>query len=299
MTSSVSPTPIEAAGRSAAAAAPFVRTGVHGAVFRIELNRSDARNPLGADMVAALAKAVDRAEQMDDVRVILFTAAGKAFSAGGDLGNIEDRLAVKPGADGQDPIAVGNRRYGEFLSRLTRSSKVTVASVHGAAMGGGAGLVCAVDISVGSPGTRFGFPEAGIGLVPGQILPFVSARVGVQVARRLMLTGERINGVEAHRIGLLDYLAQSEEALPARVQEVLEFVVATAPAASVLTKSLLTQARSLSAESHNALENYLDAASIKFAQQMRSEAVEGVTAARERRPARWNVGAELPPLAAN
>lgn len=250
-------------------------------------------------MVAALAKAVDQAEQMDDVRVILFTAAGKAFSAGGDLGNIADRLAVKPGTDGQDPVAVGNRRYGEFLSRLTRSSKVTVACVNGTAMGGGAGLVCAVDISVGSPGARFGFPEAGIGLVPGQILPFVIARVGVQVARRLMLTGERIDGVEAHRIGLLDYLAQTDEALPARVQEVLEFVVATAPAASVLTKSLLTQARPLSAQSPKALENYLDAASIKFAQQMRSEAVEGVTAARERRPARWNVGAKLPPLAAN
>ncbi|QRQ87050.1 enoyl-CoA hydratase/isomerase family protein [Cupriavidus oxalaticus] len=299
MTSSVSPTLIETAAPTATAEAPFVRTAIDGAVFRIELNRSDARNPLSAEMVTALSKAVDRAEQMDDVRVILFTAAGKAFSAGGDLGNITDRLAVKPGADGRDPIAVGNRRYGEFLSRLAQSPKVTVACVNGAAMGGGAGLVCAVDIAVGSPAARFGFPEAGIGLVPGQILPFVSARVGDQVARRLMLTGERINGVEAHRIGLLDYLAQSEEALPVRVQEVLEFVVATAPAASVATKSLLAQARPLSAQPHEALKNYLDAASVKFAQQMRSEAVEGVTAARERRPARWNVGAGLPPLAAN
>ncbi|AQV97444.1 enoyl-CoA hydratase [Cupriavidus necator] len=299
MTSSVSPTPIEAARPSAITEAPFVHTVVHGAVFRIELNRSDARNPLGADMVAALSKAVDQAEQMDDVRVILFTAAGKAFSAGGDLGNIADRLAVKPGADGQDPIAVGNRRYGEFLARLIRSSKVTVASVNGAAMGGGAGLVCAVDIAIGSPSARFGFPEAGIGLVPGQILPFVSARIGVQVARRLMLTGERIDGAEAHRLGLLDYLAESEEALPARVREVLGSVVATAPAASFATKCLLTQMRPLSAQSHEALTHYLDTAAVKFAQQMRSEAVEGVTAARERRPARWNVGAELPPLAAN
>jgi len=250
-------------------------------------------------MVAALSKAVDQAEQMDDVRVILFTAAGKAFSAGGDLGNIADRLAVKPGADGQDPIAGGNRRYGEFLARLILSSKVTVACVHGAAMGGGAGLVCAVDIAIGSPAARFGFPEAGIGLVPGQILPFVSARIGVQVARRLMLTGERIDGAEAHRLGLLDYLAESEEALPARVREILGSVVATAPAASVTTKCLLTQMRALSAQSHEALTHYLDTASVKFAQQMRSEAVEGVTAARERRPARWNVGAELPPLAAN
>ncbi len=276
-----------------------MRTVVRGAIFRIELNRPDARNPLGADMVKALSQALDQAEQMDSVRVILFTAAGKAFSAGGDLGNISDRLAVKPGADGQDPIAVGNRRYGEFLARLTRSPKVTVACVHGAAMGGGAGLACAVDIAIGSPAARFGFPEVGIGLVPGQILPFVSARLGAQVARRLMLTGERIDATEAHRIGLLDYLAESEETLPMRARDILELVIATAPAASAATKRLLTQVRTLAAQPPEALTPYLDAASVTFAQQMRSEAVEGVTAARERRPARWNVGADVPPLAAS
>lgn len=281
------------------ATTPFVRIATRGGVFRIELNRPEARNPLGADMVAALTLALDEAEQMEDVRVILFTAAGQAFSAGGDLGNIADRLAAKPGADGRDPIAAGNRRYGEFLSRLARTPKVTVACVHGAAMGGGAGLACAVDIAIGAPAARFGFPEAGIGLVPGQILPFVSARLGPQVARRLMLTGERIDGIEAHRIGLLDYLAGSDEALPQCTQDIVARVVATAPAASASTKRLLAQVRMLPAQPAEALAHYLDEAALAFAQQMRSEAVEGVTAARERRPARWNTGAELPPLAAN
>lgn len=288
----------ETAGPSAAAGAPFVLTAVRGAVFRIELNRPEARNPLGADMVQALSLALEQAERMDGVRVVLFTAAGKAFSAGGDLGNIADRLAARPGADGRDPIAVGNRRYGEFLARLVRTPKVTVACVHGAAMGGGAGLACAVDVAIGSPSARFGFPEAGIGLVPGQILPFVSARLGAQRARRLMLTGERIDGAEAHRIGLLDYLAESDETLPQRTREIVERIVATAPAASAATKRLLSQVRALDAQPAEALTHYLDEASVAFAQQMRSEAVEGVTAARERRPARWNVGAELPPLAA-
>lgn len=296
MISSVSPTLTETSGTSAPMEAPFVRTSVRGAIFRIELNRPDARNPLGANMVQALSQALDQAEQMDGVRVVLFTAAGKAFSAGGDLGNIADRLAVKPGADGLDPIAAGNRRYGEFLARLTRSPKVTVACVHGAAMGGGAGLACAVDIAIGSPAARFGFPEVGIGLVPGQILPFVSARLGAQAARRLMLTGERIGAAEAHRIGLLDYVADSEDALLARAGDILELIVATAPAASAATKVLLTQVRTLAAQPTEALAAYLDAASVTFAQQMRTEAIEGVTAARERRLARWNEGATVPPL---
>lgn len=297
MSTSIAHTPAAVADQAAAAA--FVRTAVHGAVFRVELDRPEARNPLGADMVQALTQALDQAERLDEVRVIVFTAAGKAFSAGGDLGNIADRLAAPPGADGRDPIAVGNRRYGEFLSRLTRSPKVSVACVHGAAMGGGAGLACAVDISIGSPASKFGFPEVGIGLVPGQILPFVSNRVGTQVARRLMLTGQHVGGAEAHRLGVLDYYAEAEEQLPQLTQKVLELIVATAPAASAATKRLLAQARSLATQPEGALAAYLDAASVSFAQQMRSEAVEGVSAARERRPARWNVGAELPPFTAH
>ncbi|MDQ8035609.1 MAG: enoyl-CoA hydratase/isomerase family protein [Bordetella sp.] len=269
-----------------------VRTRVHGAVFRIELNRGDARNPLGAEMVQALEQTFDTAEKTDGVRVILFCAAGKAFSAGGDLGNIADRLAARPDADGRDPIATGNRRYGAFLERLARSPKITVACVQGAAMGGGAGLACAVDISIGAPSSKFGFPEAGIGLVPGQILPFVSARLGAQVARRLMLTGERIDAAEAYRIGLLDYLSDSDEALAQRAMEVITKLLAAAPCAGVLTKQLVEQVRALGAQPSGALAGYLDDASGAFARQMRSEAVEGVTAARERRPAQWNPGVD-------
>ena len=69
-----------------------------------------------------------------------------------------------------------------------------------------------MDIAVGSPEARFGFPEAAIGLVPGQILPFVAARLGSPAARRLVLTGRRIDAAEAHRIGLLDYVADSHPA---------------------------------------------------------------------------------------
>jgi len=298
MSNPSSSTPGETVSASTAQDVPYVLTARHGAVFHITLNRPNARNPLGAEMVDAMARALDRAECSDDVRAILFSASGRAFSAGGDLGNIADRLAAKPGADGQDPIAVGNRRYGAFLARLVQTPKVTVACVHGPAMGGGAGLACAVDIAIGSPAARFGFPETGIGLVPGQILPFVSARLGPQAARRLMLTGERVDAAEAYRIGLLDYLADSDEALPGRVREVLERVVSAAPSASAATKRLVAQVRSLEGKPLEALTHYLDAASVTFAKQMRLEAMEGVTAARERRPARWNVGVESSLLAA-
>lgn len=274
--------------------APFIHIAQQGGVFRIELNRPEARNPLSMDMINALSMALTQAEQAAEVRVILFTAAGKAFSAGGDLKNIAERLAVQVDADGKDPIATNNRRYGEFLTRLTQTPKITVACIHGAAMGGGAGLACAVDIAIGSPSARFGFPEVGIGLVPGQILPFVSARLGAQLVRRLMLTGERIDAEEAYRIGLLDYLAASNETLPQLTKDVLARIIAGAPVASAATKRLLAATRALAGQPIERFTHYLDQASVIFAQQMRTEAVEGVAAAQANRPACWNIGADLP-----
>ena len=260
----------------------------NGPVFTIRLNRGESRNPLGGGMVQALSQALDKAANLPEVRVILFTAEGPAFSAGGNLGNIHDRLSAPMGADGCDPIATGNRHYGEFLTQLVNVPKVTVASVHGAAMGGGAGLVCAVDIAIGSPAAKFGFPEVSIGLVPGQILPFVAARLGMQTARRLVLTGQRIDAAQAYRIGLLDYLADSPEALAAQTDEVLRLIVAAAPRACAATKRMLSALPSGPLAGNVALPHYLDGASHLFAAQMRSEAIEGVTATKEKRPASWN-----------
>ncbi|GAO25725.1 enoyl-CoA hydratase [Alicycliphilus sp. B1] len=165
-----------------------------GPVARIHLNRGDARNPLGAEMVQALSAAVGEASGQSGVRVILLTAAGPGVQRRGQPGQ-PGRQAGLPrrGPTGATPSPPGNRRYGEFLTQLVNVPQVTVACVQGAAMGGGAGLACAVDIAVGSPEARFGFPEAAIGLVPGQILPFVAARLGLPAARRLVLTGRRID----------------------------------------------------------------------------------------------------------
>ena len=270
---------------SAATDAPL-RIARRDAVFHIQLNRPEARNPLGADMIQALDAALEQAEADAAVRAILITAAGEAFSAGGNLGNLQERLQAPAGPDGKDPIALGNRQYGAFLTRLAASPKVSVVAVQGHAMGGGAGLACAADISIGLASARFGFPEAAIGLVPGQILPFVAARIGVPAARRLMLTGERIDGTEAHRIGLLDYLAPDAEALASRTTAVLTSVLACGPSASAGTKRLL---RAVTQLGEGALDAYLDEASNLFAQQLRTEAVEGVAASRARRKPQWAV----------
>lgn len=125
-----------------AADAPLL-TRRDGAVFHVILNRPETRNPLGVEMVEHLEDALFRAESDAAVRVVAVSAAGPAFSAGGNLGNIADRIAAQPDADGQDPVAMGNRRYGRFLERFAGSSKITVVLAQGAAMGGAAQAWCA------------------------------------------------------------------------------------------------------------------------------------------------------------
>ncbi len=264
-----------------------VRVSREGPVRRLELNRPDSRNPLDEPMVEALSAAVSEASEDPSVRVILITGAGRAFSAGGNLGNIRDRLAAKAGEDGRDPIATGNRRYGRFLERFVAVPKITVVAAAGAAMGGGAGLVCAADLAIASSQATFGFPETSIGLVPAQILPFVAARIGPQNARRLMLTGERISGAEAHRIGLVDYVVDDTAQWEARIEALCASVVRCAPSALATTKHMLRQGLNMEDWYRSGLETYLDAAADAFARQMRSEALEGVTAMREKREPQW------------
>ncbi len=265
-----------------------LRVNDRGPIRHLELDRPEARNPLDPPMIAALTAAVTEAGQDAAVRVVLITGRGKAFSAGGNLGNIAERLAATAENGGRDPIATGNRRYGRFLQLFAAIPKVTIVAAAGAAMGGGAGLVCAADISVGASSASFGFPETRIGLVPGQILPFVAARLGIGNARRLMLTGERVDGREAHRLGLLDYLVEDPGDWDARVDEIAATVVRNAPAATSWTKSALARTAGRADPEGGDLDPYLDDAADMFARQMRSEAIEGVAASREKRDPDWS-----------
>ncbi|KGD90579.1 enoyl-CoA hydratase [Achromobacter sp. RTa] len=270
-----------------AADAPLL-TRRDGAVFHVILNRPETRNPLGAEMVEHLEDALDRAEADAAVRVLAVSAVGPAFSAGGNLGNIAGRIAAQPEADGQDPVAMGNRRYGRFLERFAGSSKITVVLAQGAAMGGGAGLVCAADLAAGARGSRFGFPEVSIGLVPAQILPFVAARIGLQAARRLMLTGERIDADAARAIGLLDYVFDAGQGWEEGVAGMLQRCADAAPRAAGQTKSMLRALFGQQRWHEEELGAYLDSASRSFARQLRTEAIEGVAAAKAKRRPDWD-----------
>lgn len=266
-----------------------------GAFLLVTFNQPQMRNPLGPEMVAALTQALGAAERDEAIRAVAFRGAGPVFSAGGNLGNFEARIAAPRGPDGVDPIAASNRRFGTFLEQLARFPKPVVVAAHGAAIGGGAGLVCAADIAIACAGTKFSFTETSLGLVPAQILPFVIARIGVQAARRLMLSAERFDASEALRLGLVDFVVPDMEAMRERLTQVLDRIGRCAPRALAATKRLAARCTRPAAEAE--LAQLLDDAAEVFAAQMRGEGAEGVRAAQAKRDPVWKANFDRAALA--
>jgi len=252
-----------------------------GGFVYLTLDDASTRNALSPEMVDALRVSVEAAAADATVRALVLRGANGFFCAGGSMGNFQKSQQSAASAGALDPIAANNRRFGFFLESLARLPKVLVAVVEGAAMGGGFGLACAADIVLAQKDAKFALSETTLGLVPAQIAPFVVARIGQAKARRLALSGERIDAAEAARIGLVDFVAEDETALEARLLAVLQGIARCAPGANAATKALLQEC---------AEADYgpiLDRAAQAFARQMRSEGAEGVAAFRDKRDAAW------------
>ncbi len=156
-----------------------------------------------------------------------------------------------------------------------------MARVHGAALGGGAGLVAACDIAVAAEGTRFGFTEVRLGLIPAVISPYVVGRIGESAARELFLTGERFEATRAREIGLVRAVvpeADLDAAVDGRVGELLR----AGPAAIAEAKALLAavSGRPVEAVRRDTVERI---ARIRAS----PEGQEGLRAFLEKRPPDW------------
>lgn len=258
-----------------------LRTLRQGGFLYLTLDDAATRNALSPEMVEELQAAVEAAAVDATLRAVVLRGANGVFCAGGSMGNFQKQMKSGEAQGGADPIAAHNRTFGNFMIALSRLPKVLVAVVEGAAMGGGFGLACVADIALARKDAKFALSETTLGLVPAQIAPFVVARIGQARARRLALSGERIDGMEAARIGLVDFVADDATALDARLLAVLQGIACCAPGANAATKALLQECAEVE------LGPLLDHAAQAFARQMRSEGAEGVAAFRDKRDAAW------------
>jgi len=172
----------------------------------VTLNRPEVRNAFDDALISDLTRVLSDLDKDESVRVVVLAGAGSAFCAGADLKwmqRVADYSYEQNLAEAQ--------AFANLLKTLDRLSKPTVARVHGAAYGGGVGLVAACDIAIGSHEAEFCLTEVKLGLSPATVSPYVVRAMGARLARRYFLTGEMIESGDAYRLRLLSDVAVKEE----------------------------------------------------------------------------------------
>lgn len=192
-----------------------------GRVEWITLNKPERKNPLGAQMVNELLYALDAAKEDDEVRVIVLTGAGNAFSAGADLKQFGQDAGSKLPLKGDFP---------DLLLRFRELGKPTVARVPGIAMGGGLGIVCACDFAVGCESAVLSTPEIKRGLFPFMIMAVMAKVVPRRRLLSMMLLGEKLGAYEALEAGLVTHVVPDDQ-LDAKVEEITSALAAQSPTA--------------------------------------------------------------------
>ena len=181
----------------------------------ITLHRPDARNAYSEPMVDSLLAALEAAQSNDEVRVIIVTGAGKAFSAGGDLKRMRDKGGMFAGGP-----ATLRRNYMAYIQRIPRAiaqvDKPMIAAVNGAAIGAGLDLACMCDFRIAAASAKFGSTFVKVGLIPGDGgAYFLTRTIGLPKALELILSARVLDADEAMQVGLLHRIVPDEELLEA------------------------------------------------------------------------------------
>ena len=209
-----------------------------GPVVTVTLNRPDVRNAFNELVIAELTAWADGVAQavssgMPAPRVAILAGAGKTFCAGADLTWMSRMIGYSFDENVNDAQAMA-----AMFNALDHLPIPLIGRVHGAALGGGAGLAAICDIVVAAEAATFGFTETKLGILPAVISPYVIAKIGVSAARELFLTAARFDALKAKQIGLVHAVVPEAE-LDATVDGYVRELLTSAPRAIAGAKQLI------------------------------------------------------------
>ncbi len=247
------------------------------AVATIWLNRPEIHNALNITMITELTGAFTELGSDNSMRVIVLRGRGKSFCAGADLKWMKE--AAKSSREENYNEAL---RLSECFHKIYSCPKPVITLIHGAATGGGCGLVAASDIAISADDAIFSLSEVRLGLVPSVISPYIIKRIGEFPARELMLTARRIFGREAAERGLVNRSCQVRE-LDQVMENVTEELLQGGPEAMVICKQLIFETCNRISTDDSVRYNAEIFAQIRTSQEGR----EGMTAFLEKRKPKW------------
>ena len=247
----------------------------------IWFNRPKVRNALVSDLFAELMVTLELLQDKKSFRGIIFRGVGGFFCAGADLKSFK---AMGQAAPDEARVMAENtsRDIASMLQKIKSLPQLTVSIVEGAAMAGGFGIACATDLMLVMADCKFALTETRIGLPAAQIAPYVIERVGYAQARKLMLLGSKIDGEQAHQIGMADFVAKDELELEVLEKYIKTQLHASGPEAIAATKKILSASQNLSHE------KYVNYAVEQFSNSLLSEeGQEGFASFIEKRKPIW------------
>lgn len=186
-------------------------------VAHVTLNRPSVHNAFDDATIARLDAVFSDIAKRDDVFALVLRGNGKSFSAGADL-NWMARAATYT----EDQNYADALKLAQILNKLFTLPQATIACVHGAAMGGGFGLVACCDIVVATQEASFALSEVKLGLIPATIAPYVLNAIGTRAFRRYAQTGERFNADRALDLGLVQDIAVNAEEMEKLAAKLVE-----------------------------------------------------------------------------
>ena len=230
-----------------------------GEALMLSLNNTQKKNALTSEMMGALSGILEDVKNYDGLRVIVIKGNGSVFCSGADINTWNPE------------------ELQELLFSLSDCPVPTIAHVHGVCFGGGMGLASACDFVIAEEGTKFGFPEVKIGMIPAVISPYVSRKMSISRMRELFITGESFGTGQAYDFGFLYTLDSDIEKLMAEIRK-------GAPLAQSFIKKLLSE---------EVDKDYIDERDSHLAElitQIRegSEGQEGMAAFLQKRPPSWS-----------
>lgn len=254
----------------------YIEITHNGPVATLWLNRPEVRNAFHQDMISEIIDGFNILSSMD-LRLVILRGRGETFCAGADLNWLKQVIHYS-----YEQNLKESRILATCFKTIYEFPHPTLAWVHGAAIGGGIGLLSACDFAYAEPITLFSFSEVKMGIVPACISPYVIKRIGEFRARELMITGKRFMGKEAEHYHLINQ-SLTQEDMNVKISEIIKCILSSAPVAVKEVKDLINRV----CNKWNWDEAFDKTAELIAAIRTTPEAQEGMDAYLNKKPPSW------------
>ena len=245
-------------------------------VSKIILNQPEKHNALSPMMIRELSESFDELKEDPNTKVLIISAKGKSFCAGGDLDWMKEQIF----SDRKTRIEEA-RKLADLLYKMYQFPKPLIAKVEGNAFGGGIGIISVCDVAISIENIKLALTEAKLGLIPATISPYVISKVGSSNGIDLFTSARTFYPSEAKNIGLIKSFC-NEESIDNIINEEADSILINGPSAVTASKNLV---RNLSSK--------IDENTIKFTVEALAdvwenpESIEGINAFFEKRKPNW------------